>query len=162
MDVICTTLGVWGYQHTLTRMNTHGQACVGCKNWLVQVGGPHGLVMRGWMVLGEIIGTVGSTRAPVDVKLTLFLAVTEPIEAHVNCLGSFLFDRVIDDAAGRCHCQFEGVWQVVCDPSAVWMGQRAWALRKRAPSLASAALDKTWRIIWHRTKIGPLSGGGGS
>jgi len=52
------------------------------------------------MVLGKIVGMVGCARAPIDVELTLFLAVTEPIETHVNGLGAFLFDRVVDDSAG--------------------------------------------------------------
>ncbi len=76
MDVICMVLGDWGDQHTLTRMNTHWQAGVGCKGGLVQVGGLHGLVMQGWMVLGKIVSTVGGARAPKNVELTLFLAVT--------------------------------------------------------------------------------------
>jgi len=41
-------------------------------------------------------------------------------------------------------------------------GQMACALRKRAPSSASATLAMTVFMIWHRTWMGPLSGGGSS
>jgi len=41
------------------------------------------------------------------------------------------------------------------------MGQRACALRNKAPNSASAALDRTWHMIRHNMWIWPLSGGAG-
>ena len=52
------------------------------------------------MVFCEIISTIEAAFLPVDVKLSLSDAIADPIEAHVDGLGSFLFDGVIGDAAG--------------------------------------------------------------
>jgi len=46
--------------------------------------------------------------------------------------------------------------------NAMQNGQMACTLRKRAPNLALAALAMTIFMIWHRTWMGPLSGGGSS
>ncbi len=59
-----------------------------------------GLMMRFWVVLGEVIGFVGSTQSPKDVILALVDTITDPIELHVNGLGPFLFDVVIGNAGG--------------------------------------------------------------
>ena len=65
----------------------------------VQVRGADCLMVRCWMVLGKIIGTVSGTLSPENSELTLSYAVTYPIKSHVDCLGSFLFDRISGDAA---------------------------------------------------------------
>jgi len=48
----------------------------------------------------KIGSPVGVAWLPKDMKLTLPFAVTDPIEAHVNGFGTFLFDSVIYDSAG--------------------------------------------------------------
>jgi len=55
-------------------------------------------MMCGRMVFGEITGAIGFARAPENVELALVCAVTNPIKMHVNGLGAFLLDCVIDDA----------------------------------------------------------------
>jgi len=55
-------------------------------------------MMCGRMVLGKIIGMIGVARVPENVELALACAVTNPIKMHVNGLGEFLLDCVIDDA----------------------------------------------------------------
>ncbi len=51
-------------------------------------------------MFGEIICPVGGAGAPENVKLSLMLAVTEPIEVHVHSFGAFLLDSVIGNPAG--------------------------------------------------------------
>ena len=50
------------------------------------------------MMLGEVVGLVEAAFLPEDMKLPLANAVADPVKAHVNCLGSLLFDGVIGDA----------------------------------------------------------------
>jgi hypothetical protein len=52
------------------------------------------------MVFGEVVSFVKASFHPIDVKLFLADAVTNPVEPHVNGLGSTLFDSVIGDANG--------------------------------------------------------------
>ena len=49
-----------------------------------QVAGANLLVMRGGMMLYEIVGFVKCTTAPVDQKLALAHAVSDPIETPVD------------------------------------------------------------------------------
>jgi len=77
-----------------------------------------------------------------NVILPLLLAITEPMEPHIHSLGAFLFDGVIGDTTG---CVVVGLQRGCGCPSssnAVGMGQRAWALRNKAPNLALVALGK--------------------
>jgi len=55
-------------------------------------------MMYSRMVLGEIIGVICVARALENVELALVCAVMNPIKMHVNGLGVFLLDCVIDDA----------------------------------------------------------------
>jgi hypothetical protein len=57
-------------------------------------------MMFGWMMFSEIISSVQNSSFPIDMELALADAVANPVEAHVNGFGSFLFDRVIGDAKG--------------------------------------------------------------
>jgi len=48
---------------------------------------------------------------PKDVELSLLLAVTEPIEAHVHSLGMLLLDSAIGNSAGSVVVSLEwGGW----------------------------------------------------
>ena len=60
----------------------------------------------------EIIRQVLKAWAPVNFELALFHPILDPIKAHVDCLGSFLFDCFVHD--------------VVC--SGVIRSQRRWGL----------------------------------
>jgi hypothetical protein len=66
----------------------------------VEIRGADCTMMRSWMVFRKIIGPVGGTTTPVDVKLTLADAITDPIETHIDGFGAFLFYRVVGDAGG--------------------------------------------------------------
>jgi hypothetical protein len=53
------------------------------------------LVVRSWVVLGEIIRAIVYSFLPKDEELSLSYAVTDPIKAHIDCFGSLLLDAVI-------------------------------------------------------------------
>jgi hypothetical protein len=55
-------------------------------------------MMGGWVVLGEVIGLVGSSRFPVDVELILANPILNPIETHVNGFRVFHLYSIIGDA----------------------------------------------------------------
>ncbi len=67
----------------------------------MQIGWADSLMMRGGMVLGEIIGMISVARPPKAVKLSLADAISDPIKAHVDGLGSFLFDHVIGNTTSH-------------------------------------------------------------
>jgi len=52
-------------------------------------------------VLRVVVGKIANARLPLDDELAVFDAILEPIETHINCLGTFLFDSSIEDAAGN-------------------------------------------------------------
>jgi hypothetical protein len=52
------------------------------------------------MVLGEVVCQVLGTRAPVNQEVTMFDAVTDPIETHVYSLGATLANGGVDDSSG--------------------------------------------------------------
>ena len=64
------------------------------------------------MVFCKIISTIEAAFLPVDMKLALADAIADPIEAHVDCLRSFLFDGVIGDAAGSAIVSLEWCGQL--------------------------------------------------
>ena len=47
----------------------------------------------------EIVGQVGVAWSPEYIEMTLFDAVADPVESHVDGFGSALFDRVVGDPA---------------------------------------------------------------
>jgi len=57
-------------------------------------------------------------------------------------------------------CSGVAGWEWPSSSKAMHIGQMVWALRNSAPNSASAALDMTDFMIWHRMWTGPLSGGG--
>lgn len=50
------------------------------------------------MVLGEVIGEIVFAFGPIDKKMALADAITDPIKTHVDGLGATLFDGVIGNA----------------------------------------------------------------
>ncbi len=49
-------------------------------------------MMGQWVVFREIVCQVGSPRSLVDPELSLGLAIVEPVETHIHCLGAFWLD----------------------------------------------------------------------
>ena len=61
----------------------------------MQVGREHKAVMGRRVVLGEVFTKFSAARFPINEKLALPGEVLDPIEAHVNGFGYFLFDRAV-------------------------------------------------------------------
>jgi hypothetical protein len=57
-------------------------------------------MMCGCVVLGVIIALVIGSGAPVDEKLSLIDAITNPVKTHFHCAGSALFDGVVGNPGG--------------------------------------------------------------
>ena len=55
-----------------------------------------------WVVLCEIIGFIGGAAFPMHSELALADSISNPIESHVHCFGSFGFNSVVGDAFGDC------------------------------------------------------------
>jgi len=66
----------------------------------VQIGRAHDNVMRRGEVLAVVVSLVELAFAPENVKLALADSIADPIVAHVDGLGAFLFDSVVRDADG--------------------------------------------------------------
>ena len=49
-------------------------------------------------MFGEIVRKVVCAWPPVYAELSLSDAVAQPVEPHVHCLASFLFDGIVHDA----------------------------------------------------------------
>ena len=62
------------------------------------------------MVFGEVVGHVVTAPSPVYKELALFDSVLNPVETHVDCFGSLLFDCVVDDAGRTCVVCLNGGW----------------------------------------------------
>ena len=64
-------------------------------------------------MLGKIVSLVQGAFFPVDMKLALSYTITNPVEAHVHCLGTSLFDSIISNTA---------CCAVVSDNGGGWLG----------------------------------------
>ena len=62
----------------------------------VQIREANGLMMRGWMMLGEIVGSICLALAPINLKLSVANLIADPIK---NAYRSLLTVSV-------CRCQF--------------------------------------------------------
>ena len=61
----------------------------------MQVGRAHKAVMSRIVVLVEVVTKVSTAGFPINEKMALLGAVLDPIEAHVDGFGSFLFGRAV-------------------------------------------------------------------
>ncbi len=61
---------------------------------------PHSAVVGSRVMLGVIIGKIVCSGPPVDQELPLAGPVLDPVESHVDGLGSFLFDGVVGESLG--------------------------------------------------------------
>jgi hypothetical protein len=52
-------------------------------------------MVRWCVVLCEIVGQVGTSWPPIDIKLLLLYHVLYPIESHLHCFGFLLFDLFV-------------------------------------------------------------------
>ena len=59
-------------------------------------------------MFGEVICEIFGAFSPVDEKMPLFDAITDPIKTHVHCLGASLFDGVVANAGGACVVGLDG------------------------------------------------------
>ena len=66
-----------------------------------EVSRSHGLVMFGCMVLAVVVGAIGFAFAPVFFELALSDTVADPVEAHIDGFGSFLFHSVHGNTSCR-------------------------------------------------------------
>ena len=46
----------------------------------------HQMMMDWGVMFGVVVPEVGASRCPVNLELTLMSAISDPVEAHVNCL----------------------------------------------------------------------------
>ena len=60
----------------------------------------HELVMGGRMMFGVVITHIVGARLPIDKELSLEYPIADPVESHVRCAGSALFDGVVGNARG--------------------------------------------------------------
>ena len=65
-------------------------------------------MMGSGVMFAEIIGAVEAALAPVDMKLALANAITNPVKAHVNCFRPFLFDGVVGNTGGSAVVSLNG------------------------------------------------------
>lgn len=62
------------------------------------------------VVFGEIVGFVQNAFSPIDHKLALAGSISDPVKAHINCLGSLLLDGVVGNAGGSGVVSGNGCW----------------------------------------------------
>ncbi len=60
------------------------------------------------MMLGEVIGVVVETAAPVDDEFAVGNAIFDPVETHVDGFGSALFDGVVGDSGSTSIIRLDG------------------------------------------------------
>ena len=91
-SVIESTQSLWESRSRIdTPSKNVGNYCIGQLGSWVQVGRSHNTVMRRRVVLGEIVTEVSAAGFPINEKLALPGAVLDPIEAHIDGFGCFLF-----------------------------------------------------------------------
>jgi hypothetical protein len=122
------------------------------------------LMMCCWVVFGEIFGSVEAALSPVHVKSALADAVANPVKAHVNRFGTLFLTVSLAMPALVLLSVWMGVGSWGCPSSLrhIRIGQASLPLWYTAASSNSVALDRTSRMIWHKTLMAPLEGGGGS
>ena len=63
-------------------------------------------------MFGEAVSFVGTALTPKYVELFLMHTIADPIKAHINGLGSFLFDGVIGDTSSYTIVSLNGRWRL--------------------------------------------------
>ena len=63
-------------------------------------------------MFGEVVSFVGTALAPKYVELFLMHMTVDPIKAHVDGLGSLLFDSVIGNTSSRTVVSLDRHWRL--------------------------------------------------
>ena len=69
-----------------------GKSCGG-----MQVIGAHKTMMGRLVVFCVVVAKVGATQFPVDKEVALAVTIFDPVEAHVDRLGSLLLDGIVGE-----------------------------------------------------------------
>ena len=103
------------------------------------------LVPSARVVLGVAVGFVAFSLAPVNCELVLAHSVTDPVIAHVDGFGSFLFYSALAMSAGVLLSVCKGAAGCGCPISSRVMRMMvpSLALTKRLPTSALVADDMT-------------------
>lgn len=64
----------------------------------VETGGANLFILGHRVMFREIVSFVETAAFPIDIKLALADAITNPIKVHVNSLGALLLDGGVCDA----------------------------------------------------------------
>ena len=98
-SVIESTRSLWDSGSWIdTPFQNVGNYCIGQLGSWVQVGRSHNKVMGRRVVLGEVVNEVSASGFTINEKLAYPSAVLDPIEAHIDGFGSFLFDCAVGKA----------------------------------------------------------------
>ena len=136
---------------------------VGCRALILHIvesDRAHKLMVCSTMVLRSVVSVVVLAKIPVDSALALLYPVSEPIESHVNCFGSFLFDGVIDDTSSSAAVVcLEWSRRCLCPNSSrnFCNGTYSRAFMNKAATSASAAEAMTFLMTLASTRIGRLN-----
>ena len=66
--------------------------------------------MADWEVLGVVISFITRTWTPVNMEVTLLCSVLDPVESHIDCLGSLLLDGLVSKPHCRGVVYLDGGW----------------------------------------------------
>ena len=80
---------------------------------IMQIERPNSSMMRGRMMLGEVIREIVFASSPIYVELALTDAIAYPIIAHVHCLGTSLLYGVVGDALRGVVVGADGSWSLL-------------------------------------------------
>ena len=98
-SVIDLTQSMWNSGSRIDTLSQNvGNFCIFQLSSWVQVGRSYNVVMGSILVLDEVVTEVSAAGFPINEKLALPSAVLDPIEAHVDEFGSFLFDCSVGEA----------------------------------------------------------------
>jgi hypothetical protein len=107
------------------------------------------------MVFHKIIRAVVTAFFPTNDRLALVNMITNPIKAHVDGFGLFLFDSVIGNAGGSAVVGLDGGGGLGVaygnSSRVVRNGHASLPLWNNAANSASTALAKTLRVTVQRT-----------
>ena len=70
-----------------------------------------GFVMEATVVFGWVVSEIIEPWLPVNIEHTLADSVAQPVESHIHCFRSFLFDCFVDDTGCCAVVSFQrGSW----------------------------------------------------
>ena len=101
------------------------------------------------MVFGVLVPKVGASGGPVNLEVALAGAIPDPVEAHANCLWTFLLDSIVykPTAVVLSNCMGVGGWGCPSSSRFVRIGKASLAFIKVATISDSAAEEMTVLMI---------------